>query len=107
MLNFLATNYIIQSPYHQGTHSQIKGSGKSKFYKLETFKTDSRYLEIEKSSSIFECLIILVKSQGVKDAAGSLRFTRFTTAEENPYSKRANTLIRRIHNEQFSCDEQL
>lgn len=41
MLNFLATNYIIQSPYHQGTHSQIKGSDKSKFYKLETFKTDS------------------------------------------------------------------
>lgn len=65
MLNFLATDYIIQSPYHQGTHSQIKGSDKSKFYKLETFKTDSRSLEIEKSSSVFECLIYLVKIQGV------------------------------------------
>lgn len=43
-LNFLATNYIIQYPFHQGTNSQIQDQDKSKFGEIETFKTDSHSL---------------------------------------------------------------
>lgn len=70
----------------------------SKLGKIELFNTDFHSLEIEKSSSISECLIFLVKSQGFKQAPGILGFTRFIVAEENSDNERANILAKRIHN---------
>lgn len=48
-----------------------------KFGEIKTSKTDPHSSEIEKSNSILQCLIFLVKSQGVKPAVGFLRCTSF------------------------------